>query len=262
MTTSEQALREALEAEISHVLELLSDRSLHSSATSLASAWSAYKAALTAPQPVGEKALCKHCSQQMGGSYPPLGSKCTCEVPHPDAPAREGKWVTLEELPEGALFETQDGIRAVKSEYRYGNRPNHGIECVLLASGEYAHFADNADQHNLTLVREIDIPDCCTPAKGTLCTPSTTASHSGTSPTSSGASLTTDLTKGTPCDTSSASSSTTTQAASGTGTNTFSSDTGTSGTASGASVISDPHAGRRRGRTEWILMCLAASRSR
>lgn len=55
------------------------------------------------------------------------------------------------------MFETKDGCRAIKSEYRY---PNGGHECVLLASGEYAHFAqhikdpkEQAQAHNATMVR-------------------------------------------------------------------------------------------------------------
>lgn len=48
-------------------------------------------------------------------------------------------FVRLENLRNGAIFVTKDGIRAVKSEYRYSNE-NPECECVLLASGEYAHF--------------------------------------------------------------------------------------------------------------------------
>lgn len=60
------------------------------------------------------------------------------------------RWVRLEDLPKGAIFETQDGIKAVKTEYHY----NSGVcMAVLLASGEYAHFPEKND----TLVREIDI---------------------------------------------------------------------------------------------------------
>ncbi len=70
-------------------------------------------------------------------------------------------WTTLHALPEGAVFETEDGIRAVKSEYRY---PRGGIECVLLASGEYANFAQDvadpeasARAHNATRVRPLQV---------------------------------------------------------------------------------------------------------
>lgn len=62
-------------------------------------------------------------------------------------------YTTLQHLPEGALFKTQGGILAVKSEYHYGNEPNSQCQCVLLASGEYAHFPlGNAEP-----VREIDL---------------------------------------------------------------------------------------------------------
>ena len=55
-----------------------------------------------------------------------------------------GAWVRLEDLPNGAIFETRDGIKAVKSEYRY---PRGAPECALLASGEYAHFTgEGADE--------------------------------------------------------------------------------------------------------------------
>jgi hypothetical protein len=70
------------------------------------------------------------------------------------------EWIPLSEAPKGAVFETKDGCRAVKSEYRY---PNGGHECVLLASGEYAHFAQHVKDpkgqalaHNATLVRPRD----------------------------------------------------------------------------------------------------------
>lgn len=76
----------------------------------------------------------------------------------PTQPARTPeRWVTLEDLPAGSLFETQDGIKAVKSEYRYSNS-NAQPQCILLESGEYAHFEHGAD----TLVRPTAEP---TPAE-------------------------------------------------------------------------------------------------
>ena len=51
-----------------------------------------------------------------------------------------GRWVELADLEPGALFETRRGIRAVKSEYTYSNGSQ--CQCVLLGSGEYAHFAN------------------------------------------------------------------------------------------------------------------------
>jgi hypothetical protein len=55
----------------------------------------------------------------------------------------------LGDLPKGAIFETVNGgIRAVKSEYVY---PDGQCECVLLVSGEYAHFPDGNSEE----VREI-----------------------------------------------------------------------------------------------------------
>jgi hypothetical protein len=55
---------------------------------------------------------------------------------------------TLDALRRGAVFMTRDGIAAVKSEYHY---PNGAPQCVLLESGEYAHFPDGG----ATVVREI-----------------------------------------------------------------------------------------------------------
>lgn len=61
---------------------------------------------------------------------------------------------TLGALREGALFATCDkGILAVKSEYCYSNDPNSQCLCILLESGEYAHFDDG----NATLVKEISL---------------------------------------------------------------------------------------------------------
>lgn len=61
------------------------------------------------------------------------------------------EWTTLNELRYGAIFVTHDGTYAVKSEYRYSNDPQSQCLCILLESGEYAHFVDG----NKTLVREI-----------------------------------------------------------------------------------------------------------
>jgi hypothetical protein len=72
-------------------------------------------------------------------------------TPTEEAPMRYGPWLTLEKLPKGAIFETEEGCRAVKSEYHYGNAPDSQWQCVLLASGEYAHFPEK----NRTRVREI-----------------------------------------------------------------------------------------------------------
>ena len=61
-------------------------------------------------------------------------------------------WVHLKNLRNGAVFETRrDSIRAVKSEYFYES--NGQSLCILLASGEFAHFP----RGNAELVREIDI---------------------------------------------------------------------------------------------------------
>jgi len=54
-------------------------------------------------------------------------------------------FVRLRNLREGAVFENLEGIRAVKSEYKYSNEPFSQSLCVLLASGEFAHF-ENKDE--------------------------------------------------------------------------------------------------------------------
>jgi len=60
-------------------------------------------------------------------------------------------WTTLKDLEPGCLFITANGIRAVKSEYHY---PNGNCQCILIESGEYAHFSMGND----TKVRYINIP--------------------------------------------------------------------------------------------------------
>lgn len=44
------------------------------------------------------------------------------------------RWMKLSELREGAVFTTESGVKAVKSEYHH---PNNQCQCVLLESGEY-----------------------------------------------------------------------------------------------------------------------------
>lgn len=62
-----------------------------------------------------------------------------------------GPVTTLGELRPGAIFETvHGGVRAVKSEYHFSGGQ---CECILLTSGEYAHFP----QMNATPVREITL---------------------------------------------------------------------------------------------------------
>lgn len=67
-----------------------------------------------------------------------------------EAAANWSALVRLYDLRDGAPFETRDGIRAVKTEYYY---PDGAPECVLLASGEYAHFQNKGNE----IVREIQI---------------------------------------------------------------------------------------------------------
>ena len=60
-------------------------------------------------------------------------------------------WVPLCDLRPGAIFETLSGVRAVKSEYHL---PNGNPRCILLESGELAHFANGKD----ILCRELFLP--------------------------------------------------------------------------------------------------------
>jgi len=63
---------------------------------------------------------------------------------------RSSKWTTLDDLRPGAVFVTLDGVKAVKSKYKYTNGQSQW-ECILLASGEFAHFPEE----NQTKVRQI-----------------------------------------------------------------------------------------------------------
>lgn len=84
------------------------------------------------------------------------------------------EWQALSEIPNGSIFETGDGIQAVKSEYRYSNE-YPAIQCILLASGEYAHFAQHikdpitaAQAHNAMSVRVLEIEDAEPGYHGTM----------------------------------------------------------------------------------------------
>lgn len=62
------------------------------------------------------------------------------------------KWVRLDDLRQGAIFETKDGILAMKTEYHTFNDCAQ-CDCYLLASGEAAHFEHGDDE----LVRRIKV---------------------------------------------------------------------------------------------------------
>ncbi len=66
---------------------------------------------------------------------------------------RTGKWTTIAELEPGTIFETEDGVVAVKSEYG-GYSDDVASMCVLVASGEYAHFKNGNNER----AREIILP--------------------------------------------------------------------------------------------------------
>lgn len=50
------------------------------------------------------------------------------------------EWEPLGAIDKGSVFVSQGGVWAVKSEYFYSNKPFSQCQCILLASGEYAHF--------------------------------------------------------------------------------------------------------------------------
>ena len=61
-------------------------------------------------------------------------------------------WTTLRDLRPGAVFVTEDGIMAMKTEYHTFNNCTQ-FNCYLVSSGESAHFKDG----DLTLVEEIPV---------------------------------------------------------------------------------------------------------
>lgn len=60
------------------------------------------------------------------------------------------RWQTLESLRPGAVFVTEGGIMAVKTEYHTFEKGTQW-DCYLLASGEAAHFPNQDSE----MVREI-----------------------------------------------------------------------------------------------------------
>lgn len=70
-----------------------------------------------------------------------------CSAPHTVGAA----WVRLGDLSPGMIFTTNTGILAVKSEYH--NSMGGHCMCVLLGSGEYAHFAEGDE----TAVRPLEL---------------------------------------------------------------------------------------------------------
>lgn len=63
-----------------------------------------------------------------------------------------GDWCKLIDLRQGAVFMTDNGIIAMKTEYRTFN-DGAQCDCYLVESGEAAHFKDG----NNTQVREINV---------------------------------------------------------------------------------------------------------
>lgn len=65
-------------------------------------------------------------------------------------PREKEKWIPLRDLREGAIFETKDGIVAMKTEYQTFAGGTQ-CDCYLLSSGETAHFGNKDNE----LVREL-----------------------------------------------------------------------------------------------------------
>lgn len=62
-------------------------------------------------------------------------------------------WLPVRAQPAGTLFVTLDGIHAVKTQYRTAD--GRQAQCVLLSSGEYAHFPEGDD----TLVKRVRLAE-------------------------------------------------------------------------------------------------------
>ena len=60
-----------------------------------------------------------------------------------------GGFSRLDNLPPGMVFVTRDGVLAVKSHYRQS--PDSQWQCILLETGEYAHFDDGNDEEVLAI---------------------------------------------------------------------------------------------------------------
>lgn len=65
-----------------------------------------------------------------------------------------GDQTTLDGIRKGAVFATEDGVYATKTEYKYGDEAGSQWMCILLESGEFAHFPDK----NKTIVYEVIQP--------------------------------------------------------------------------------------------------------
>ena len=203
MTTSEQVLS-ALEAATKHCVGLLKAMGCHASAQELSAAWSAYKAALTAPQPVGEGDGFRQCESR----NPANGERCTghaghggtchareipmigasgrvtgethekwpIEAPHPDPPAREPKCPSW-----GARLLLTSGHGVYPCSCTFGpdgvnSKPREG-KCGMCRGTKIVGEMCNDGDHNAMVA--CPCPNCCTPAKGTPCEESGSGSSVG-----------------------------------------------------------------------------------
>ncbi len=55
------------------------------------------------------------------------------------------RWTTLLKLRKGAIFETKNGVMAMKTEYHTFNGGTQ-CDCYLLESGESAHFPNGDNE--------------------------------------------------------------------------------------------------------------------
>lgn len=80
----------------------------------------------------GGPTRCMGCAQK-------VGPKFTVEYDDADAPSNM-VWLALRDLPVGAVFETEEGVHAVKSEYLLRpDEPDSPAMCIIIGSGEFFH---------------------------------------------------------------------------------------------------------------------------
>lgn len=87
---------------------------------------------------------CMACAQK-------VRPKFTVEYDDADAPSSV-VWMALRDLSPGAIFETEEGVQAVKSEYLLNpENPLSDCMCIIIGSGEFFH----GQYHNDTIVKQI-----------------------------------------------------------------------------------------------------------
>jgi hypothetical protein len=81
-----------------------------------------------------------------------VGSKFTVEYDPAIGCVPSPLWMALRDLSPGAIFETEEGTQAVKSEYLLDpENPLSDCMCIIIGSGEFFH----GQYHNDTVVKQI-----------------------------------------------------------------------------------------------------------